>query len=48
MLAEMTPEAFRILQEKDRGLADQFHVLPISPTTESQTPRDSFRRPRAA
>ena len=37
MLAEMTPEAFRVLQEKDRGFADQFHVLPIRPTSETQT-----------
>ena len=37
MLAEMTPEAFRVLQERDRGLADQFHVLPIRPMDEEQT-----------
>ncbi len=37
MLAEMTPEAFRILQEKDRGLADHFHILRIAPTTQTQT-----------
>jgi ATP-dependent Clp protease ATP-binding subunit ClpA len=37
LLAEMTPEAFRVLQEHDRGLADQFHVLPIQPTDEKQT-----------
>jgi ATP-dependent Clp protease ATP-binding subunit ClpC len=37
MLAEMTPEAFRVLQERDRGLADQFHVLPVRPTTVGQT-----------
>lgn len=42
MLAEMTPEAFRVLQERDRGLADQFHVLPIRPTSEEQTRRILF------
>ena len=42
ILAEMTPDAFRVLQEKDRGLADQFHVLPVRPTTEDQTRRVLF------
>ncbi len=37
MLAEMTPESFRVLQERDRGLADLFHVVPIRPTGEKQT-----------
>jgi ATP-dependent Clp protease ATP-binding subunit ClpA len=29
VLAEMTPEAFRVLRERDRGLADLFHILPV-------------------
>ncbi len=33
MLAEMTPEAFRVLRERDRGLADLFHILPIQELT---------------
>ena len=32
VLAEMTPEAWQALQERDRGLADQFHVLRIAAT----------------
>jgi ATP-dependent Clp protease ATP-binding subunit ClpA len=39
MLAEMTPQAFRVLQERDRGLADQFHVLPIREPPESDSRR---------
>jgi ATP-dependent Clp protease ATP-binding subunit ClpA len=30
MLAEITPEAFRVLRELDRGLAELFHVLPVA------------------
>ena len=39
VLAEMTPEAFRILQERDRGLADLFHMIPLRPPGEAQTRR---------
>lgn len=39
MLAEMTPDAFRILKEKDRAFADLFHILPIRETDHSQTRR---------
>ena len=39
VLAEMTPEAFRVLQEKDRGMADLFHVIPVRPTGEIETRR---------
>jgi ATP-dependent Clp protease ATP-binding subunit ClpA len=28
-VAEMTPEALRVFREQDRGLADQFHVIPV-------------------
>jgi ATP-dependent Clp protease ATP-binding subunit ClpC len=37
VLAEMTPEAWQALQDRDRGLADQFHVLPIDAMSEEQT-----------
>jgi ATP-dependent Clp protease ATP-binding subunit ClpA len=30
LVAEMTPEAFRVLRERDRGFADLFHVLPVA------------------
>jgi ATP-dependent Clp protease ATP-binding subunit ClpA len=39
VLAEMTPEAWQALQERDRGLADQFHVLRIAATDEATTRR---------
>jgi DNA polymerase III delta prime subunit len=39
IVAEMTPEALRVLQEKDRGLADQFHVLRVNEMDENQTLR---------
>jgi len=39
VLAELTPEAWQALQERDRGLADQFHVLRIAPTSEEETRR---------
>lgn len=29
VLAEMTPEAFRVFRERDRGLADLFDVIPV-------------------
>lgn len=29
VLGEITPEAFRVLQERDRSFADLFHVLPV-------------------
>ncbi|MFM7846173.1 MAG: AAA family ATPase [Planctomycetota bacterium] len=34
VLAEMHPESFRVLRERDRGLADLFHLLPISELSE--------------
>ena len=39
MLAEMTPEAWHALQERDRGLADQFHVLRIAARGRGETRR---------
>lgn len=37
VLAEMTPEAFRILSEQDRAWADLFHVLPVDEPAEADT-----------
>ena len=39
LLAEITPEALHILQEKDRGFADLFHVIPVKETNSSDTLR---------
>ncbi len=39
MLAEMTPEAFRKLREKDRAFADLFHVIPVRETNDRDTRR---------
>ncbi len=37
ILAEMTPEAFRALKERDRGFADLFHAIPVQETTPDDT-----------
>jgi ATP-dependent Clp protease ATP-binding subunit ClpA len=42
VLAEMTPEVFRVLQERDRGMADLFHIIPIRPTSTADTRRISI------
>lgn len=39
VLAESTPEAFRALQERDRGLADLFHIIRVNETTRDDTVR---------
>jgi len=39
LLAEMTPEGFRVLNERDRGLADLFHVLPLREPSEPESRR---------
>lgn len=39
VLAEMTPAAWQVLQELDRGLADQFHVLRVDATSDAETQR---------
>ncbi|TMQ31891.1 MAG: ATP-dependent Clp protease ATP-binding subunit, partial [Planctomycetota bacterium] len=39
VLAEMTPEAFRVLREQDRGFADLFHLLPLREPREEETRR---------
>lgn len=36
IIAEMTPEAFRVLRERDRGFADLFHVLRVKEPTEQE------------
>ncbi len=37
VLGEITPEALRVLQERDRGFADFFHVIPIAPPSDTET-----------
>ncbi|MGE0132836.1 MAG: AAA family ATPase [Blastocatellales bacterium] len=37
VLGEITPEAWRVLREQDRGFADLFHVLPVSEPGETET-----------
>jgi ATP-dependent Clp protease ATP-binding subunit ClpA len=39
VVAEITPEAFRVLREKNRGFADLFHVLPVAEPGEAETLR---------
>jgi len=39
LLAESTPEAFRVLQERDRGFADLFHVIRVGETSHTDTLR---------
>ncbi len=39
IVGEMTPAALAAFQERDRGLADQFHILPIAPTNDEDTLR---------
>lgn len=39
VLAEITPEAWRWLREKDRAFAELFQVIPVRETTEAETMR---------
>jgi ATP-dependent Clp protease ATP-binding subunit ClpA len=39
VLGEITPEALRVLQERDRGFADLFHVIPVREPTDADTLR---------
>lgn len=39
VITEMTPERFHAFQERDRGLADLFHIIRIHETDEAQTLR---------
>lgn len=36
-LGEITPEAWRVLREHDRGFADLFHILPVPEPGETET-----------
>ncbi|MBI4854426.1 MAG: ATP-dependent Clp protease ATP-binding subunit [Acidobacteria bacterium] len=46
MLAEITPEALRVLQERDRAFADFFQILPIKETSTDQTLKILIRSKR--
>jgi ATP-dependent Clp protease ATP-binding subunit ClpC len=37
VLAEITPEAWRVLRERDRAFAELFHVLPVPAMSEAET-----------
>jgi ATP-dependent Clp protease ATP-binding subunit ClpA len=39
VLAEITPEAWRVLREHDRGFADLFHLMPVRESSEEETTR---------
>ena len=39
VIAEITPEAWRVLRERDRAFADLFHVVPVHEPTEQETLR---------
>lgn len=39
LLAEITPEGLRVLQERDRGFADLFHIIPVRQPTDADTLR---------
>lgn len=39
LLAEITPESWRVLRERDRTLADMFHVVPVTEPGEADTLR---------
>ncbi len=39
VLGEITPEALRVLRERDRGFADLFHLLPVRETDDAETLR---------
>jgi ATP-dependent Clp protease ATP-binding subunit ClpC len=46
IVAEMTPEAFRILREKDRGFADAFHVIRVEEMPHDDNLRVLFSQQR--
>jgi ATP-dependent Clp protease ATP-binding subunit ClpA len=39
VVGEVTPEGLRVLQERDRGFADLFHVLPVREPSDADTLR---------
>lgn len=46
VIGEMTPEAFRVLREKDRSFADAFHVIRISELSADDNLRVLFSQQR--
>jgi ATP-dependent Clp protease ATP-binding subunit ClpA len=39
VLGEVTPEGLRVLQERDRGFADLFHIIPVRQPSDADTLR---------
>jgi ATP-dependent Clp protease ATP-binding subunit ClpA len=39
VLGEITPEGLRVLQERDRGFADLFHIIPVREPSDADTLR---------
>jgi ATP-dependent Clp protease ATP-binding subunit ClpA len=39
VLGEITPEGLRVLQERDRGFADLFHIIPVRQPSDADTLR---------
>jgi ATP-dependent Clp protease ATP-binding subunit ClpA len=39
ILGEITPESLRVLQERDRGFADMFHMIPVRQPNDADTLR---------
>lgn len=39
VLGEIAPEGLQILRERDRGFADQFHIVPVRESTDAETLR---------
>ncbi len=39
VLGEITPESLRVLQERDRGFADLFHIIPVREAADAETLR---------
>ncbi len=46
LVAEMTPEAFRVFKEIDRGFADAFHILPVRELSDDGNLRILIRQVR--
>src|SRR5204863_7056703 len=46
VLGEITPEGLRVLQERDRGFADLFHLIPVREPTDADTLRILVGRQR--
>ncbi len=39
VVGEITPEAWQVVRERDRGLADMFHIIPVREPSDSETLR---------